>query len=170
MQTFIIERNVPGAGKLSHDEVRAIAQKSNETVASLGVPYHWHHSYAAGDKIYCVHSADSVEVIMEHARRGGFAADLVSVVNETFGPATAEAIAGRQSELFRRGYALVMFNNNDCAEDTTLRNPIFGVGPDVSEPELTRVTSTTGGAVFLAPDPAKVGAVFLRALALDTTN
>jgi hypothetical protein len=91
MQTFIIERNVPGAGNLSHEEVRAIAQQSNATVASLGVPYHWHHSYAAGDKIYCVHSAESVDVVMEHARRGGFPADVVTVVGETFGPATADA-------------------------------------------------------------------------------
>jgi hypothetical protein len=57
-----------------------------------------------------------------------------------------------------------------AAADKPVKIIIIGVGPDVSEPELTRVTSTTGGAVFLAPDPAKVGSVFLRALAVDTTN
>lgn len=88
MQKFIIERNVPGAGQLSADEVRAIAEKSNAVVASLGVPYVWHESFAAGDKIYCVHSAESPDVIVEHARRGGFPADAVTRVATTFGPET----------------------------------------------------------------------------------
>lgn len=91
MQKFIIERNVPGAGQLTADEVRGIAEKSNDVVASLGVPYVWHESYAAGDKIYCVHSAESADVILEHARRGGFPADAVTVVGTTFGPDSGEA-------------------------------------------------------------------------------
>jgi hypothetical protein len=89
VQTFIIERNVPGAGSLSPEELRAIAEKSNDVVASLGVPYTWHESFAAGDKIYCVHSAESAEAVLEHARRGGFPADAVTPVGGTFGPATA---------------------------------------------------------------------------------
>jgi hypothetical protein len=86
MHRFIIERNVPGAGDLSPDQLRSIAETSNDVVASLGVPYVWHESYAAGDTIYCVHSAESVDVIFEHARRGGFPADKVTVVDNVFGP------------------------------------------------------------------------------------
>jgi hypothetical protein len=91
MQKFVIERTVPGAGDLSPDELQAIARKSNETVASLGVPYHWHESFAAGDKIYCIHSAASADVVYEHARRGGFPADRVTPVGGTFGPETDPA-------------------------------------------------------------------------------
>jgi hypothetical protein len=89
MQKFIIERNVPGAGDLSPEQLRGIAEKSNEIVASLGVPYVWHESFAAGDTIYCVHSADSVDAIFEHARRGEFPADKVTLVGNTFGPDSA---------------------------------------------------------------------------------
>jgi hypothetical protein len=89
MQKFIIERNVPGAGDLSAEQLRHIAVKSNDVVASLGVPDDWHESFAAGDKIYCVHSAESADVIFEHARRGEFPADKVTVVGNTFGPDSA---------------------------------------------------------------------------------
>lgn len=89
MQKFIIERTVPGAGDLSPDELAAIAERSNGVVASLGVPYTWHESFAAGDTIYCVHSADSADVVVEHARRGGFPVDRVTPVGATFGPTSA---------------------------------------------------------------------------------
>lgn len=91
MQKFVIERNVPGAGSLSPEELSELAKQSNETVASLGVPYHWHESFAAGDTIYCVHSADSAETILEHARRAGFPADKVTLVGGTFGPDAASS-------------------------------------------------------------------------------
>ncbi|MFP5255388.1 MAG: DUF4242 domain-containing protein [Acidimicrobiia bacterium] len=91
MQKFIIERNVPGAGQLTAEQIREIAEKSNDVVASLGVPYVWHESFAAGDKIYCVHSAESADVILEHARRGGFPADAVTAVGTTFGPDDGKA-------------------------------------------------------------------------------
>lgn len=91
MQKYIIERTIPGAGKLTADEVDAIAAKSNDVVAGLGVPYVWHESFAAGDKVYCVHSAESAEVIFEHARRGGFPADAVTLVGQTFGPDNGKA-------------------------------------------------------------------------------
>jgi hypothetical protein len=91
MQKFIIERNVPGAGELTTQELSELAKKSNEAVASLGVPYHWHGSFAAGDTIYCVHSAESADVILAHARRGGFPADKVSAVGGSFGPESAGA-------------------------------------------------------------------------------
>jgi hypothetical protein len=90
MKRFIIEREIPGAGDLSEAELAEIAHKSNTVVASLGVPYRWINSYVAGDKVYCVHEADDEEVIREHARRGGFPANSVSVIANEFGPHTAE--------------------------------------------------------------------------------
>ena len=68
MRRFIIEREIPGAGGLSQEELTNIARTSNEAVASLGVPYTWVNSYVAGDKIYCVHEAEDAETIIEHAR------------------------------------------------------------------------------------------------------
>ena len=80
MPTYLIEREIPGASQLTDDEIRGITTKSNDVVAGLERPYTWHHSYVAGDKIYCVHEAESAEVILEHARRGGFPANLVAEV------------------------------------------------------------------------------------------
>lgn len=90
MTRFLIEREIPGAANLTQDELAAISQTSNEAVASLGVPYTWVTSYVAGDKIYCVHEAQDADTILEHARRGGFPANLVSVVANEFGPQTAD--------------------------------------------------------------------------------
>lgn len=89
MRQFIIERNIPGASNLSADELRAISEKSNAVVAGLGEPYNWITSYVAGDKIYCVHEAESAETIYRHAEEGGFPADLVTEVKATIGPETA---------------------------------------------------------------------------------
>ena len=90
MRRFIIEREIPGAGDLSPEELANIAQTSNEAVASLGVPYTWVNSYVAGDKIYCVHEAEDAETIIEHARRGGFPANKVTEVANEFGPQSAK--------------------------------------------------------------------------------
>ena len=90
MKRFMIEREIPGASELTHEQLVAISQTSNEAVASLGVPYRWVNSFVAGDKVYCVHEADDEETIREHARRGGFPANTVSVVANEFGPQTAE--------------------------------------------------------------------------------
>jgi hypothetical protein len=89
MATFLIERNLPGASQLTPEQLRDIARTSNKAVESLGVAYTWHHSYVAGDKIYCVHETDDPETIREHARRGGFPADVVVEVAAEFGPTTA---------------------------------------------------------------------------------
>ena len=82
MHTYLIEREIPGASTLTHEELADITAKSNEAVAGLGVPYRWVTSYVAGDKFYCVHQADEVGTILEHARAGGFPADLVVEVAE----------------------------------------------------------------------------------------
>ena len=89
MKRYVIEREIPGASDLSQQELAAIASKSNDVVASLGVPYRWITSYVAGDKVYCIHEADDEEAIHEHARRGGFPANAVTVVANEFGPDTA---------------------------------------------------------------------------------
>ncbi|MEY2515154.1 MAG: hypothetical protein QOJ89_2512 [bacterium] len=85
MPTFLIERDIPGASGLTDEELRGITQKSNDVVAGLSRPYTWRHSYVAGDKIYCVHEAESAEDVLEHARCGGFPADLVAEVAAVFG-------------------------------------------------------------------------------------
>ena len=84
MPTYLIEREIPGADKLTHEELRGITAKSNEVVSGLGRPYTWVHSYVAGDKIYCFHEAESPEDVLEHARCGGFPANLVSEVSAVF--------------------------------------------------------------------------------------
>jgi hypothetical protein len=92
MATFLIERNIPGASQLTPEQLRDIARTSNEVVDGLGVAYTWQHSYVAGDKIYCVHEAESEDVIREHSRRGGFPVNNVAVVANEFGPQTAEHV------------------------------------------------------------------------------
>jgi hypothetical protein len=84
MKTFIIEREIPGASRLTDEELRAITTASNDAADSLERPYNWLHSYVAGDKIYCVHQAETEEVIREHSRRGDFPATLVAEVVAVF--------------------------------------------------------------------------------------
>lgn len=91
MPKFIVERNIPGADKLTQNELRDISAKSNAVVDGLGEPYVWLHTYAAGDKLYCVHEADSADAIYRHAKDGGFPADLVAEIKNTFGPETANS-------------------------------------------------------------------------------
>ncbi len=89
MPRYIIERNIPGASRLSEVELQQIAAKSNSVVAGLGVPYHWEASYVAGDKFYCIHEAPDAETVYQHAREGGFPADSVTEVASVIGPGTA---------------------------------------------------------------------------------
>jgi hypothetical protein len=90
MTTFMIERTLPGASELTADQLREIAKASNNVVDGLGVAYTWHRSYVAGDKIYCLHETDDAETVREHARRGGFPADMVVGVAAEIGPGTAD--------------------------------------------------------------------------------
>ncbi len=92
MQRFLIEREIDGASELTETQLASIAQTSNQAVASLGVPYTWVTTYVAGDKLYCLHETEDSDTVLEHARRGGFPADLVSVVANEFGPQTAEKV------------------------------------------------------------------------------
>lgn len=90
MQTYIIERDIPGANKLSASELCDISTKSNEVVANLGEPYTWITSYVAGDKIFCIHKAQNPEVIRRHAELGGFPANKITEIAAVIGPATGK--------------------------------------------------------------------------------
>ncbi len=90
MPKYVIEREIPGAGKLSAAELQAISQKSCGVLQKLGPQIQWVHSYVTGDKIYCVYIAPNEEMIREHARQGGFPANRVSEVKQMIDPTTAE--------------------------------------------------------------------------------
>jgi hypothetical protein len=90
MPKFVIEREVPGAGKLSTQDLHAIAQKSCGVLGKMGPQIQWIHSYVTGDKIYCVYIAPNEETVREHARQGGFPANSVARVVATIDPTTSE--------------------------------------------------------------------------------
>ena len=91
MPKYLIERTVPGAGAMSADHLRQLSGHSNDVLRDLGPDIQWVHSYVAGDKIYCLYNARDPEIIREHARCGGFPADLVTTVTAVIDPITAEA-------------------------------------------------------------------------------
>jgi hypothetical protein len=93
MPKFIIEREMPGAGKLSAQDLQGASQTSCDVIRQLGPEIQWVESYVTGDKIYCVYVAPNEEMIREHAKRGGFPADRVSKVERMIDPTTAEAAA-----------------------------------------------------------------------------
>ncbi|GAA3708051.1 DUF4242 domain-containing protein [Gordonia hankookensis] len=95
MKTFVIEREMPGAGALDTAALVEISRTSNATAATLGVPYRWVTSYAAGDKVYCIHQTDSESTVREHSRRAGFPCTTVTEVGTEFGPRTAELLQPR---------------------------------------------------------------------------
>jgi hypothetical protein len=90
MPKYVIERDIPGAGAFTAEQLRSVAQKSNEVVSSLGPRIQWVHSYVTGDRIYCVYIAPNEELIREHAVKGGFPANRISEVKNIFDPASAE--------------------------------------------------------------------------------
>jgi len=90
MPKFLIEREIPEAGKLSAEELQAISQKSCGVLKGMGPQIQWMHSYVTGDKIYCVYIAPDEETVREHARQGGFPANRVSEIKSVIDPTTAE--------------------------------------------------------------------------------
>ena len=90
MPKFLIEREIPGAGDLSGEELQAISQKSCAVLQEMGPQIQWVESYVTGDKIYCVYIAPDEAAVREHARRGGFPANRVSEIRRTIDPTTAE--------------------------------------------------------------------------------
>lgn len=91
MPKFVIEREVAGAGRLSHHELRAISQKSCAVLNQMGPEIQWVHSYVTDDKIYCLYVAPSEAMVREHTQKGGFPANRVSAVRAVIDPTTSEA-------------------------------------------------------------------------------
>lgn len=91
MPKYVIERELPGAGDLTRDQVLAISQKSCNVLNTLGPAIQWLHSYVTAGKIYCVYIAASEEMVREHARQGGFPANRISEVKLVIDPTSAEA-------------------------------------------------------------------------------
>ena len=89
LEKYVIERDLPGAGKLSPAELQAIARKSNGVLATMGPGIQWVESYVTGDKIYCVYRAQSEEAIRKHAEAGGFPANRISRVTSVIDPTSA---------------------------------------------------------------------------------
>jgi hypothetical protein len=90
MPKYVIEREIPGAGKLSAQELNGIARKSCGVLSKMGPQIQWHQSYVTDDKIYCVYIAPNEALVREHARQGGFPANRVSEVKTMMDPTTAE--------------------------------------------------------------------------------
>lgn len=91
MPKYVIEREIPGAGALSAEQLQGISQKSCNVLSKLGPQIQWVQSYVTGNKIYCVYIAPNEEMVREHARQGGFPANTVSEVKTIIDPTTAEA-------------------------------------------------------------------------------
>ena len=90
MPKFVIEREIPGAGDFSPEELRGISQTSCGVLQQMGPRIQWLHSYVTGDKVYCVYIAPNEEMIREHAQQGGFPANRISEIKSIIDPTTAE--------------------------------------------------------------------------------
>ena len=90
MPKFVIERNIPGAGKLTPEQLKAISQKSCAVLNALGPQIQWQESYVTDDKVYCVYIAPNEEMILEHAKQGGFPANSVQEIRSIIDPTTSE--------------------------------------------------------------------------------
>lgn len=90
MPKYVIEREVPGAGDLTQEELKGISQTSCGVLEEMGPHIQWVESYVTGDKIYCVYIAPNEEMVREHASRGGFPANQVNEVRSVINPVTAE--------------------------------------------------------------------------------
>lgn len=89
MKTYVIEREIPGAGKLTAEQLKGISQTSCGVLKEMGPKIQWVHSYVTGNKIYCIYKAENEELVREHAKKGGFPANSVSEVSAVISPATA---------------------------------------------------------------------------------
>ncbi len=90
MPKYVIEREIPGAGKLTAEELKGISQKSCGVLRNLGPEINWVHSYVTDDKIYCIYIAPNEEMIRKHAQEGGFPANQISAIKSVIDPTTAE--------------------------------------------------------------------------------
>jgi hypothetical protein len=90
MPKYVIERDIPGAGKMSSQDLKAIAQKSCGVLEKMGPQIQWVQSYMTDDKVYCVYVAPNEKMVQEHAQQGGFPANRISRVTSVIDPTTAE--------------------------------------------------------------------------------
>ena len=90
MPKFVIEREIPNAGKLSPEELQGISKKSSEVLQNLGPQIQWVQSYVTDEKIYCTYIAPNKQMIEEHAKQGGFPANRISEIRSVIDPTTAE--------------------------------------------------------------------------------
>jgi len=103
MPKFLIEREIPGAGSLSQQELQGISQTSCGVLQKLGPQIQWLQSYVTGDKIYCVYIAPNEEMVREHARQGGFPANRISEIKSVIDPTTAEQKSAASNQQSARG-------------------------------------------------------------------
>jgi hypothetical protein len=94
MPKYVIEREIPGAGKLTAEQLKAMSTRSCEILNRMGSQIHWIESYVTADKVYCIYIAANRELIEEHARQGGFPANSVSEVFTVIKPTTADITLG----------------------------------------------------------------------------
>ena len=90
MKTYLIEREIPNASKLTPAELKSISQTSCAVLDDMGPSIQWIHSYVAGNKIYCIYKAENEELIRKHAEKGGYPANTIVEVASTISPATAK--------------------------------------------------------------------------------
>ncbi|HMK05875.1 MAG TPA: DUF4242 domain-containing protein [Ferruginibacter sp.] len=90
MKTYLIEREIPDAGKFTADQLKGISQKSCSVLEEMGPKIKWIHSYVTGNKIYCIYKAENAELIKEHAKKGGFPANTIVEIGEVISPETAK--------------------------------------------------------------------------------
>ena len=90
MKTYLIERDIPDAGKLTPDQLKSISQKSCSVLKEMGPEIKWIQSYVTGNKIFCVYKAENEDLIREHAKKGGFPANVITEISTVISPATAK--------------------------------------------------------------------------------
>jgi hypothetical protein len=90
MPKYVIERDIPEVGKSTAEQLKDIAKASNEVLSKMGSQIQWVNSYVTDNKIYCVYNAPNEEMILEHAKQGGFPANSISKVSAVIDPLTAE--------------------------------------------------------------------------------
>ena len=90
MPKYVIEREIPGAGNLTAEQLKSISQTSCGVLSNMGPQIQWVQSYVTSDKVYCIYVAPNVEMVLEHAKQGGFPAKSVSKVSTIIDPTTAE--------------------------------------------------------------------------------
>jgi hypothetical protein len=97
MPKYVIERQIPGCGAFTAEDLRGVAQKSNKVLNEMGPRIQWVHSYVTGDTIYCVYIAPDEDTIREHATKGGFPANRIVEIKNIFDPTSAETPAASRT-------------------------------------------------------------------------